>query len=482
MTDAWFPSIRPRLLAFTVLAALLIAALTIGWTGFIASDDSLYFVGAERWLTDPPFAGDTHWSTRFPLIFSFDAMLLVFGRNFTAFAATALLWYVVLVVLVGVFVRRLAGERTAWIAMLLAGTMPVIIANATTVSIDLLEASALLCGAWLLGDAEEGRRGLRQGFLAGVSFGVAVLGRETAVLSLAGLVPLFLIGKPVRREVLIAAGAGLAAVLGGEALFQYAMTGLPLRRYDIAFHHDSHINRAANLEGNFLIHPAIDPLLVLLVNDDFGLIFWVMGAAVVLAGRRFVTAGVPRPLIVLSAMAMADFMLVAVLVNKLVLNPRYFTVPALLAVVVVAIWLDQGTTRRRWVTISVLVAINLGFLSLGNRHPRWEMEALVMAAQAHRDEVVSGDPVMVRRASIPMRFLGLANTRYAPATPGGLVVAPTDAAPAGLILTHYPVPPTVAGAVVRQLGLAPLVSARLRTRLFAPSPEVVLIRTPRRTP
>ncbi len=47
------------------------------------------------------------------------------------------------------------------------------------------------------------------------------------------------------------------------------MTGHPLNRWDVAFHHDSHIDRAANLEGDLLVQPAIDPLLVLLVNEDF---------------------------------------------------------------------------------------------------------------------------------------------------------------------------------------------------------------------
>jgi 4-amino-4-deoxy-L-arabinose transferase-like glycosyltransferase len=466
-------------MALMALALLLAAAVIIGWTGFIASDDALYFTGAEHWLTHPPFAGDTHWSTRFPLIWSFAAMLLLFGHHFTVFAATALVWYAVLLALTGCFVRRLAGLRAAWLAVLLVGTMPVVIANATTVSIDLLEASALLAGAWLLGDAGSDGAGRWRGVLAGLCFGVAILGRETAILSLVSLVPLFLIGRPVRRDILIAAGIGVLAVLGAEALFQYAMTGLPFRRYDLAFHHDGHIDRAANLEGNFLLHPAIDPLLVLLVNDDFGLIFWTAMVAVFLAGRRFAARGIPRPLVILSAMAVADFVLVAVLVHQLVLNPRYFTVPAILAAIVTALWLDQGTARRRWLVAGMLVAINFGFLSLSNRHPRWEEEALVMACTAHPDEPVSADPVTARRAALPLWFAGLGRAHQGAASPDGLMLVPADTVPPGPVLARYPSPPTLAGALLRDIGLENTMPHALRRRLFAPNLDYVLIRMPR---
>lgn len=460
-------------IAIAALVAILTAALLIGWIGFTASDDSLYFVAAERWLTAPPFAGDNHWATRFPLLWSFDAMLLLSGRGFAAFAATALLWYGVLVALVGLFVRRIGGDRAGWIAALLVGTMPVVIGNATTVSVDLLEAALLIGGAWLLG----GTKRVAGGFAAGLCLGAAILCRETAILSMVAFGPLFLIGRPVARGTFIAAGIGLATVLGGEALFQWWQTGVPLRRYDIAFHHDSHIDRAANMEGNFLLHPAIDPLLVLLVNDDFGAIFWIAGLAVAI-GRA---TALPRPisplLAVLAAMALADFLLVAVLTGKLVLNPRYFTPPAILAAAVAALWLARTDGRVRAGLLVLLVGSNLALTSVGNAHPRWGVEALVAACRSHPQEIVHADPVTVRRAHIPMRFAGLNNARYVPAPAGGLVVVREDYAPPGRRLARYPSPPTRAGALIDAIGLKPVVPASIARRMFAPNPTMLLVRT-----
>jgi hypothetical protein len=110
------------------------------------------------------------------------------------------------------------------------------------------------------------------------------------------------------------------------------------------------------------------------------------------------------------------------------------------------------------------------------------VEVLVDAARQHPGEPVAGDPHEVRRARIPMAFAHLSNLRYAPAAPGGLVVVPASAAPAGKIVARYPSPPTRLGAVLRALGLEAIVPHAIARRMFAPGPEMVLVLTPRRSP
>jgi 4-amino-4-deoxy-L-arabinose transferase-like glycosyltransferase len=461
-----------------LLGAAMIAALYLGWVGFIASDDSLYHAGAMRWLTDPPFAGSDHWSTRFPLTLTFAAVLAVVGQSYVAFGVTAIAFYLVLVSVTGRFAASVAGPRAGWIAALLTATLPVVVSHATTVSVDLTEAAALLSGALLVGRAGDDRAGWIAAGAGGALFGVAILCRETSVLALAALGPLFLIGRPFPRRVLIACGIGAAAVLIGESLFQYALTGDPLRRYTIAFNHDEHIDRAANKEGNFLLWPPIDPLLVLLINDDFGLLFWLAGLAVARGAWRMVGSGTRDPLVLLTWMAAASFVLVSVLYSKLVLNPRYFMLAALAAVVVLAVWVDHLGWRWRALILAAVVASNLLLMSVGNAHPRWSMEALVLAAQEHPGEAVAGEASDVRRADLPMRFIGQHNLRAAPAPPASLVVAAADAAPRGAVITHYPSPPTRLGQILRAIGLEPLVPASIARRMFAPSPAMVLVRTP----
>ena len=366
-----------------LLVVLAIAALAIGWVGFIASDDSLYHAGAMRWVTDGPSPGIDHWSTRFPLIVGFAAAIRLLGDGFAAFDAISVFWYAALLAVTTGFARSIGGPRAGWIAAILIATMPVIVSHASTVSCDLAEAFFLIAGAWLLCAAGADRAGLARAIAAGLCFGMAILCRETALLALVAFGPLFVLGRPVDRRLLIAAGLGIALVLGGEMLFQHAMTGDALHRYGLAFNHDDLIDRAANLEGNFLLHPAIDPLLVLLVNDDFGLLFWLAGAGLALGAMRGLAPEGRRRLAVVAAMALANFLIVAVLYHKLVLNPRYFTLPALVAALVLALWLARLRWPWRALLLAAIVAVNLLMLSVGNTHPRWGLEVTVAAAQAH---------------------------------------------------------------------------------------------------
>jgi 4-amino-4-deoxy-L-arabinose transferase-like glycosyltransferase len=455
---------------YLILLLAAIVALGVGWTGFIASDDMLYYAGAHRWAMGEAFTGSDHWTTRLPLMWLFAAMLRLVGENFVAFAATALIPYAALVALAMAAGRREGGARSGWCAALLVATMPVVVANATTVGVDLIEASLLLGGALLL----TGAGGRWRGVAAGACFGTAIMCRETALLALVGLVPLFLLGRPVSRRMLLGAGVGLALVLGAEALFQGVMTGDPLRRYAIAFHHDAHIDRAANREGNVLLHPAVDPLLVLLVNDDFGWLFWLAGAAGVSGAWRRAS----RSLAVTGAMAAAVFVLVAVLYGKLVLNPRYFMLPAIAAALLVGRWLAGTDARGRAALLSVTITSNLLLLGLANAHPRWAVETLVLAAAAHPCEAVAADPVMVRRAAIPLGFAGLHNVRSVPVA-GGLLLMEEARAPAGRVVARYPSPPTRVGSIVEAAGLARLVPGALRGRVFAPSGTTVLVRVAR---
>jgi hypothetical protein len=84
----------------------------------------------------------------------------------------------------------------------------------------------------------------------------------------------------------------------------------------------------------------------------------------------------------------------------------------------------------------------------------------------------------VRRAAIPLRFALADNARQGAAIPGGLALVPAKDVGELSIVARYPSPPTIAGVVVRSLGLAPLVPQAIARRLFSPSPDYVLVRAP----
>ena len=430
----------PALIVF--LGALAIA---VGWTGFIASDDEFYYGGALRWAEAGPFAGESHWTTRFPLVLSLAAAIRAFGASEAAMIATSLFWYMAFVATGWLLARRVAGERAGAIAALLLATMPVIATAASIVNCDLPESAFLMLGAYLLA-GEIDRLRLSRCVLAGIAFGFAILCRETAVLGLAGLGILFLIGKPLPRWALFAAGCGAALVLLGEAAFQWAMTGDPLHRYGLAFNHDSSLDRAANEEGNLLIHPVIDPFLVLFVNNEFALLFWLaVPAALALRKQEFDW----RRSAPMGVIAAAAFLLIALLSHKLVLNPRYFTPTAVAAAILTAAWLARLKTGRTALLLAAAVGANLAMLSLQNNHPHWSAESLAQAAVADPNRALTSDPVTLQRAEQRLRWAGATNVR--PDAP--YILLPAARAGAADVVASYPVPWRPAGRLLALFGI-----------------------------
>jgi hypothetical protein len=296
---------------------------------------------------------------------------------------------------------------------------------------------------------------------AGAAFGLAMLCRETAVLALAGLGILFLAGRPLPRWAWLAAGGGAALVLGGEALFQWAMTGDPLHRYALAFNHDSTLDRAANEEGNLLVHSALDPLLVLLVNNEFALLFW-LAIPAALAMRK---GGMDwRRIAPVAAMGAASFVLVALLSHKLVLNPRYFTPTATAAAILAAAWLARLPVRRAAAIGGAALLMNLAMLGLQNNHPRWPSEALAAAAADHPSRPITADPDTMFRARQRLLWAGLGNVH----AEAPVALVPADRVQGREVVARYPAPYRPAGQLLALVGLE---TERLKT-----GPDMVLVR------
>lgn len=428
-----------------IIALVAVISAAAGWTGFIASDDELYYRGAIRWAAGEPFPGNDHWTTRFPLVLTLAAMVKIAGPNVMALHLTAILWFALFVTMGTLLARRIAGERAGWFGGLMLAALPLNALGASIVNCDLPEATFLMLGVWLLiGEIERPR--LSRCVIAGMAFGLALLCRETAVLALAGFGALFLIGRPFPRWAIFAAGCGAALVLLGEAAFQWAMTGDPLHRYTLAFNHDSTLDRTANAEGNLLIHPAIDPLIVLFVNNEFVLLFWMaIPATLSLWGSGFDW----RRFAPVLAMGAASFVLVALLSTKLVLNPRYFTPTATAAAILVGAWLARMPARRGVAIAAIVVALNIGVMTLQNNHPRFASEALVQAAGADPGRAVTSDADTVKRAKQRLLWAGLSNVR----PDAAFELVPASQVQGREIVAEYPAPWRPAGQIAALFGI-----------------------------
>jgi hypothetical protein len=84
------------LLGLTLLSLLLAGMLTLGWVGYLASDDNAYIGRAEEWLSSSPSLPHDHWSTRHPSLYPSQPLivysgLVSFRQSFHRFCLAVLL-------------------------------------------------------------------------------------------------------------------------------------------------------------------------------------------------------------------------------------------------------------------------------------------------------------------------------------------------------------------------------------------------------
>ena len=105
-------------------------------------------------------------------------------------------------------------------------------------------------------------------FWSGAAAGMAFITRETGIFIVPFFAILFLMGLRKSRKEYLMIALGFLSIWGLEILYLWIMTGDPLYRFNISINHDSTIDRQVDVAGNLIVHPLVDPLLVLLFNQE----------------------------------------------------------------------------------------------------------------------------------------------------------------------------------------------------------------------
>ena len=403
---------RRGLWAGLVLLAVLVA---LSWVGFIASDDTTYAVGAYGWIDDFPYVGG-HGTIRYPITIPMALSFTLLGDNEIAFVLPSLLFLVGFLCLAWRVVKDRAGAIPAFTALVAVVTCPLIAVQASIASVDIIEMALLFAAFALTLDCIE--NGPERGKLlaAGALCGVAFLTRETAVFVAVFYALLFLSSYGFARWHYLWVAAGFLAVWSLEILYLTVMTGDPLYRFNIAMNHDSTIDRTVDLAGNVIVHPVIDPLLVLLANQEFMLLTFVaVPAAAWLCTTQSVGPRIRRMARLMSLLAAVWFVCVGAAQSLLPLNPRYFmitsTLLAILAGTAIGLLLQGGAERLRWGALAVLLALvgaNFVAIMVENKEPAFGEEALVAVLEESEGPIVT-DPMTRFRARIPLRWIDAAD-------------------------------------------------------------------------
>lgn len=391
--------------------ALFLALVALGWVGFIASDDVTYAKGAYGWIEHFPFVGG-HGTIRYPITIPMALSFLAFGENDFAMVLPSLLYMVAFMALAWHAVRRVCGSLAATSALLVLAISPLLVIQSSIASVDIVEMSFLFASVLLFWRCLDEGPNSRRLFTAGVMAGLAFLTRETAIFIALFYAVLFFMGHRFHRKHYLWIAFGFVAVWGIEILYLWAMTGDPLYRINISLHHDSTINRSVDLAGNVLVHPAIDPLLVLLFNQEFMALFFIaIPFGLWLCFGRAVDERTQHFSRILSLFGLVWFLCAAMAQKLLPLNPRYFMITAAVACILTGIGLAKlAGSRKRIAQFGAVAAalLLLGGNMLGiyveNKDSMFGVRKLAALAAAHPESNIATDPMTRYRADMLLRW------------------------------------------------------------------------------
>jgi 4-amino-4-deoxy-L-arabinose transferase-like glycosyltransferase len=348
---------KPIILIPVILAVFLFL-IRINWVGYIASDDAVYLKGAYGLLNEFPFLGE-HGTFRFIITAPIAASISLFGENEIAIALPTILYALALITMLIGFIRRVSDLRAVFIIAPLLVTAPILVIHSTIASIDIIEALFVFASLFLFVQASRGEgKATKALMLSGMMAGLAFLTRETAVFLLVFYGALFLMGIGIKRLHYFIMALGFFVVWGLETLYFWIFSSDPLYRFTRSFGHDSTIDRSIDLAGNFIIHPILDPVIVLFVNQEFGVLFWALMACVIwwyLKGKVHQADTIETaqennhilPCKLIAGLGFVWFLCAGGVGNLLPLNPRYFLVTNIAAIIVTTLFLSDMTTKGK---------------------------------------------------------------------------------------------------------------------------------------
>lgn len=481
---------------FLLFAALFAVLVALDWVGFIASDDVTYATGAYGWIEQFPYLGG-HGTIRYTITLPMALSFLTLGGNEVAMALPSLLYLLALFALGWRLIRAEFDPPAAWAAMALLGTAPLFVIQGSIANVDAPELFFDFAGFVLLWRSFDSARPARLLFLAGVACGLAFLTRETAIFVAAFYAVLFVAGYRHPRWRYLWVAAGFLAVWGAELLWLWWRAGDPLYRANISLHHDSTIDRSIDVAGNLIVHPALDPLLVLLFNQEFMLLFWVAipMAAWLCLGR--VLERRQRELVrLLCLFALVLFACTGAAQHLLPLNPRYFYGPTFVAALVAGIGLRQLWPARPRAVLLLALAIagtNWAGSYVENKDSQFAARTLGPLA-ARSAETIHADPMTLYRAELPLRWSdGAGRVSARPPRPGDLyyynpayadapnarmpaAMARLYARPHGDVVRSFAPPPSLLARALEASGMAARMPQGLWRKLRYHHPAVQLIR------
>lgn len=374
------------------VAATFSILLSIFWVGFIASDDAIYLAYAHEWIAGEFRPPSDHWGFRFTMIGPLAIALSNFGDTPYVIGAVAASYGAVLIGTVYLLVRRWISPTAAAIAAFITATTPFIVVDSSILNVDVPEILFGIISIGLFVQATQSDRPVKFLVASGVLAGIAFLNRETASGLILAYFILFLSGAFFERKVYLWGALGALCVLGVESLFYVALGESPfVRFYTLTHSHgtfDLSLNDVGSTTGNVSTNRIFGPIIALLVNQEFGLLYFFAAPASWSLLRNRSLPETSRTLVQVLFTVMLVWILWTSYNGAIPPAPRYYSLATLTAVLLVSFWLYYIPNAKTAVTFGALLVLgSLAALSIENTHPRFVSRTLAEFVET------AGEPV-----------------------------------------------------------------------------------------
>jgi len=383
----------------SIVSAAAVIFLAVSWIGFYGGDDWQYSEAARQWLSEGLFLGETHWSVRHTHVLPIAASYAIFGLGEFQLLLPSLVFYFASLIIIYALLNKFIGREAALISCLILSSTPILVFITTMTRPDITEAFFVLLSVWFFWNAPHSAVQNRMLFVAGLAAGLAWMTRETSVSLLLVFGLLFLAGRRINRNYYWIMAAGFFAILAIDALYSTLMDGNPFYRYiTIISSHGAQLSKnvgyqisllgvgetASSAAGNISLHWSIDPLIAILANQEFGLLFWFsIPAGLWLCFSRKIDPGHRELAQFFSLLALVWFVTVSYGLG-LREQPRYFTIPSIASAVLIGIAFTESaiviSRAGRIALISLLILVNLFCFYIDNDDPLYEERAAVRLA------------------------------------------------------------------------------------------------------
>jgi 4-amino-4-deoxy-L-arabinose transferase-like glycosyltransferase len=418
-----------NLLIVLVLGVIMII---LAWVGYVGSDDQSYARGALGWLNDFPYVGQNHWQLRHPVVIPLAMSLAVVGYREISLGLPSAFFFFIFLAVNYYYLQRFFDAKVAFLGAALLATTPLFVVYATFAQTVVVETLLLSISFWLFYSATRDREPGWSMFASGVAVAFAFLIRETAGALVLFYAVLFVFGFGVRRRYYWIMALGFLLIVGLEMSYFSVLNGDPFYRYRLDLSHNvssrpqwySGSGDVLGVTGNLRAGGSIfHPILSLLFNQEFGLVFWLFIPAAIWSCRA---KGLAERRLLQTLIGLGMVWTVFIAYGGLLASvPRFFTLSLWTAVIVVVYWM-RSYLNAYWPKLAIvlataLVAVNLLCIYVENKDPVFAERALVAYVVQHDGGIVYTDPTTLRFASLLLEFQGASGRVRSDPVPSGAV-------------------------------------------------------------